>query len=86
MGSWQKKFINEYIDSIFVRGIDETHKELSDAKNEHLPISLYKFYPPSIYSLISIQNKNVFLSSPRTFNDPFDSYICVEAVSKLKTF
>lgn len=85
-GSWQKKFIDEYIDSIFAKGIDETHKEFSDAKNEHLPISLYKFYQPSIYSLTSIQNKNVFLLSPRTFNDPFDSYICVDDQSYMKFF
>lgn len=85
-GKWQKKFIDEYIDSIFAKGIDETHKEFSEAKNEHLPDSLYKFYPPSIYSLISIQNRNIFLSSPRNFNDPFDSFICVDDQPYIKYF
>lgn len=77
-GKWQKKFIDEYIDSIFAKGIDETHREFSKAKKEHLPASLYKFCAPSIYSLTNIQNGNVFLSSPRSFNDPFDSFICVD--------
>jgi len=85
-GKWQKKFIDEYIDSIFAKGIDETHKEYSEAKNEYLPDSLYKFYPPSIYSLISIQNRNIFLSSPRNFNDPFDSFICVDDQPYIKFF
>lgn len=77
-GIWQKKFIDEYVDSIFTKGIDETHREFSKAKKEHLPASLYKFCAPSIYSLTNIQNGNVFLSSPRSFNDPFDSFICVD--------
>ena len=85
-GKWQKKFIDEYIDSMFVKGIDETHKEFSEAKKEHLPDSLYKFYPPSIYSLISIHNRDIFLSSPRSFNDPFDSFICVDDQPYIKFF
>jgi hypothetical protein len=85
-GKWQKEFIDEYVDSIFEKGIDEAHKEFSESKNEHLPDSLYKFYPPSIYSLISIQNKNIFLSSPRNFNDPFDSFICVDDQPYIKFF
>jgi hypothetical protein len=85
-GKWQNKFIDAYIDSIFSKGIDETNKEFSEAKNEHLPKSLYKFYNPSIYSLISIQNKNIFLSSPRKFNDPFDGFVCVDDKSYIKLF
>jgi len=63
-GKWQKTFIDEYVDSIFAKGIDETHREFSKAKKEHLPASLYKFCTPSIYSLTNIQNGSVFLSSP----------------------
>lgn len=85
-GKWQKRYVDEYVESIFAKGIDEAHKEFSDAKNEHLPISLYKFYRPSIHSLTNIQNKNVFLSSPRNFNDPFDSFICVDDQSYVKFF
>jgi hypothetical protein len=77
-GNWQKKFIDGYVDSIFTKGIDETHKEFSEGKKEHMPDSLYKFYAPSIYSLANIQSGIVFLSSPRRFNDPFDSFICVD--------
>jgi len=78
-GKWQKKFIDDYVDSIFAEGIDEAHRKFSTAKIEHLPASLYKFCAPSIYSLTNIQNGNVFLSSPRSFNDPFDSFICVDS-------
>lgn len=83
-GYWQKQFINEHVASIFKIGFDETQKLFSKAKEEHLPKNLYKFYPPSIYSLIGLQNNNVFLSSPRDFNDPFDSYICIESDSYIK--
>lgn len=85
-GRWQKKFIDEYVDSIFAKGIDETHREFSEHKKEHIPASLYKFYTPSIYSLANIQNGNVFLSSPRSFNDPFDSFICVDDQPYIKFF
>lgn len=85
-GKWQRRFIDEYVDSIFEKGIDEANKEFSESKNEHIPDSLYKFYPPSIYSLASIQNRNIFLSSSKTFNDPFDSFICVDDQPYIKSF
>jgi len=78
VGKWQKKFIDEYVDSIFKIGIDKTHGLFSEAKEEHFPQFLYKFYTPSIHNLISIQNNTVHLSLPMSFNDPFDSYICVD--------
>ncbi len=77
-GKWQKKFIDEYIDSIFKIGIDKTHGIFSDSKEEHFPQFLYKFYTPSIYNLACIQSNTVHFSLPRSFNDPFDSYICVD--------
>lgn len=85
-GKWQKKFIDKYVDSIFEIGIDKTHEIFSEDSNEHLPKCLYKFFPPSIYSLNCIQNKNIFLSSPQDFNDPFDSFICVDDQAYIKFY
>ncbi|MBS4067288.1 MAG: DUF2971 domain-containing protein [Sulfurimonas sp.] len=78
-GYWTKHFINDFVDSIFNSGIVETQEKYADYKNEHLPKSLFKFFPPSEYSLINLENNSLFLSSPRNFNDPFDSFVCIEA-------
>lgn len=85
-GDWTKHFINNYVDSLFASGVTKTQEELVDAKNEHLPKSLFKFYPPSIYSLINIENQTLFLSTPKNFNDPFDSFMCIEAETFKKLF
>ncbi|RIJ50644.1 DUF2971 domain-containing protein [Maribellus luteus] len=78
-GYWTKHFVNDFVDSIFNSGIVETQEKYADYKNEHLPKSLFKFFPPSQYSLINLENDSLFLSSPRNFNDPFDSFVCIEA-------
>jgi hypothetical protein len=67
-------------------GVEETQKTFANYKNEHLPDSLFKFFPPTLYCLISIQSQSVYLSSPRNFNDPFDSYVCIETDSFVKLF
>lgn len=85
-GNWTKHFVNDYVESILKKGIIETQKEFSDHKKEHLPPHLYKFMPPTIYSLISLQQQTVYLSSPRSFNDPFDSYLCVNREMFIKTY
>lgn len=77
-GIWQKKFIDEYIDSIFKIGEDRTLAEFSNSKTEHFPESLYKFYSPSIHNLINLQLNRLHLSFPRNFNDPFDSFVLKE--------
>ncbi len=85
-GNWSKHFINNYVDSLISNGVEETQVAFANYKNEHLPDSLYKFFPPTLYSLISIQSQSVYLSSPRNFNDPFDSYVCIELDSFVKLF
>lgn len=85
-GKWQRHFINKYVDSIFSLGIEEAQAALSDHKNEHLPKSLYKFFTPTMYSLINLQNQQLYLSNPRSFNDPFDSYVCIEDNTYKKYF
>lgn len=83
-GIWQKKFIDEYIDSIFKIGEDRTLAEFSNSKKEHLPESLYKFYSSSIHNLINLQLNRLHLSFPRNFNDPFDSFVLKEDEKYIK--
>lgn len=83
-GDWTKHYINDYVDSLIDNGVIKTQENLAEYKNEHLPKSLYKFYPASIYSLINIENNSLFLSTPKNFNDPFDSYICIEDETFIK--
>nr|WP_310789401.1 DUF2971 domain-containing protein [uncultured Alistipes sp.] len=85
-GDWTKHFINDYIDSIASKGEVQTQKEFTSFKNEHLPKHLYKFMSPNVYNLINLQHQSVYLSSPRTFNDPFDSYACIVRDSYLKIY
>ena len=85
-GNWVNQFINNYIDSLHELGLTKTQKEFSNYKDEHLPQSLYKFFPPTLYSLINLQNQTIFLSSPQNFNDPFDSYVCIETETYAKLY
>lgn len=85
-GDWTNHFINEYITSTQNNGIIKTQNEFSEFKKEHLPSHLYKFMPPTTYSLMSLLQQTVHLSSPRTFNDPFDSYLCVNREQFLKKY
>lgn len=78
-GYWTKHYINDFVDSIFNSSIVDTQEKYANYKNEHLPKSLFKFFPPSEYSLMNFENNSLFLSSPRNFNDPFDSFVCIEA-------
>jgi hypothetical protein len=84
-GNWSKHFINEYFDTIEKIGQDEANIELYDSKKEHLPKSLFKFFPPSTYSLLSIENQTIYLSVPQNFNDPFDSFLRSEEDTYIKS-
>lgn len=77
-GDWTKHYINSFFDVVSLKGVFNAKKELASYKDEHLPTHLYKFMPPTIYSLSSILQGTVHLSSPHTFNDPFDSYLGVD--------
>jgi len=59
---------------------------MSEDKNEHLPKYLFKFFSPTVHSLVNLQNQQLHLSCPRTFNDPFDSYVCIEDQTFVKLF
>lgn len=85
-GDWTKHYIDAYVDSIFNIGIDETQKIFAPYKREHLPENLYKFYPPTIYSFINLESQLLYMSSPCSFNDPFDSYMCIDTENYVKKY
>lgn len=85
-GDWTKHFINSYINTATSEGALKSMNSFYDHKTEHLPSSLYKFMPPTIYSLTSILQATVHLSSPQIFNDPFDSYMGVNEDEFIKMF
>jgi len=80
-GSWQKQFINNYLQEGFLHGFDKATSKFSHYKDEHLPKSLYKFLPPTTYSLIGLENQSLWLSTPNYFSDPFDSCANYQIVS-----
>jgi hypothetical protein len=77
-GVWQKIFIDEYVDRVSMLGLESTIDEMSDYNREHFPTHLYKFFRPTSFSLMSLESDNLWLSHPKSFNDPFDSYVCIE--------
>jgi hypothetical protein len=85
-GAWQKQFINHYVQEGFLHGFDKATVKFSNHKDEHLPKSLYKFFPPTTNSLIGMVNRSLWLSTPNCFNDPFDSYIGIEEGTFIKTY
>jgi len=78
-GRWQRKFIDEFVEKLFVfENRDGVYSEMSICKEEHMPEFLYKFYRPSSNSIVNLENNLLHLSSPEEFNDPFDSYVCID--------
>lgn len=75
---WEYKFINDFVDSKLVKEKYKREQELVTLKDGKIPPALYKFFKPTIYSLATIFNNQVFLANPGDFNDPFDSYVCIE--------
>lgn len=85
-GSWQRQFINHYLQDGFLHGFDKATSKFATYKDEHLPKSLYKFFPPTTYSLIGLAKQSLWLSPPNYFNDPFDSYVGIEEYTYVKTY
>ena len=53
-------------------------------KTEHMPKSLFKFFPFNHNSLKCIENNSVFMNNPSNFNDPFDCLLCANENEFLK--
>jgi len=76
---WQKIFINNIfshkrgnLDTFSKIIIHNIH--LLEDKSNHLPKSLFKFYAPTSDNIIDIKKQRIWLSHPKTFNDPFDCH------------
>ena len=76
---WQKAFI----DNVFRRKTQYSNNfskivlrnpELLDAKNNHMPESLFKFYKPTSENILDIKNRRLWFSNPVSLNDPFDCH------------
>jgi len=77
---WQRKFIK----SIFESSNDKTKHfskimlqniNLLNKKNEYLPKYIFKYYSPTSENILDIKNQRLWLSHPKSFNDPFDCNI-----------
>jgi hypothetical protein len=77
---WQRGFIKKVFDeSVDTKKLYSKiilHKlDLINIKNEFLPKYLFKYYSPTSDNILDIQNQRLWLSHPRSFNDPFDCNI-----------
>lgn len=83
---WQKAFINsvfshkiKYHDSF--SKIILNNPELLNDKDNHIPRSLFKFYPPTSANIIDIKKQRLWFSHPGTINDPFDCHTGYDVTS-----
>lgn len=77
---WQRKFIKEVFDSSYEKKknfskIVLKNPNLVNRKNEYLPKNLFKYFSPTSENILDLQNQRLWLSNPKSFNDPFDSNI-----------
>lgn len=87
-GRWEKAWLKEVILDAVNKGInlyDAMWRNYAD-KNEHMPASLFKFYPFNQNSIKCIETNNVFMNNPRNFNDPFDCVLCASEKEFLKQY
>ena len=72
---WQYKLVNDIFskEEINNRSLSEIiDDDVFKIKKQKCPLVLYKFYTPTIENISDVQNKLLWLSSPDTFNDPYD--------------
>lgn len=87
-GDWTKCWLQNVNKNAIARGMSIYEKmwELCDEKLEHMPKSLYKFYPFTPNSLKCIETNKIYLNSPENFNDPYDCFICSDQEKFKKAF
>ena len=85
-GKWEKAWIKDRIQYASDKKIDlyESMWEGYIDKTEHMPKSLFKFFPFNHNSLKCIENNSVFMNNPSNFNDPFDCLLCANENEFLK--
>lgn len=77
---WQRKFITTIFNKAKNKeksflGIAFENLDLINEKSDILPQYLFKYYSPTSENILDIQNQKVWLSNPKSFNDPFDCNI-----------
>lgn len=87
-GNWTKHWLQQADKSAIARkkSIHEAMWELCDEKAEHMPKSVFKFYPFTPNSLKCLESNKVYLNTPENFNDPYDCFICSDQETFAKTF
>lgn len=85
-GKWEKAWIKNRIQYALDKKIDlyESMWEGYVDKTEHMPKSLFKFFPFNHNSLKCIETNSVFMNNPSNFNDPFDCLLCANENEFLK--
>ncbi len=53
-------------------------------KRVHFPTHLYRYRPATAASFMCVLHETIWLAAPRTFNDPFDSALSLDALSHIK--
>lgn len=87
-GKWEKIWLKEVITTALNNKLnlyDAMWSRCTD-KKEHMPTSLFKFFPFNQNSIKCIETNNVFLNNPQNFNDPFDCVICASEEEFLKQY
>lgn len=87
-GNWTKHWLQQVDKSAIARkkSIYESMWELCDEKADHMPKSVFKFYPFTPNSLKCLESNKVYLNTPENFNDPYDCFICSAQEVFIKTF
>ena len=77
-GKWEKAWLKEIASYAVKRKISlyEAMWLRANDKKEHMPKSLFKFFPFNENSIKCIEKNTVYMNNPRNFNDPFDSFLC----------
>jgi hypothetical protein len=65
MQEWQKNYIYSLINN--------DNDNLFKLKEKYLPLKLYRFRPCNEKSLKNLLSSQLYLTSPKTFNDPYDA-------------
>lgn len=89
---YKGKWFKVWLDNVVEKALAENKKpeevmwKLYDAKIEHIPKSLFKFFPFNQNSLKCIEDGKVYLNSPENFNDPYDCYLAVDENEFVKRY
>lgn len=87
-GKWEKAWLKEITSKAVNKGLnlyDAMWSNYAD-KKEHIPKSLFKFFPFNQNSIKCVETNNVFMNNPKSFNDPFDCVLCASEKEFLKQY